>query len=160
MPTSPRFIVDTMLGNLARWLRMLGYDTLYSRSFDDWRIIDIASKDDRVIVTRDRGLYARARKRNLNALLIRDLEIHDMLKYISKRLGVRFRFNENDTRCPHCNHPLRKTTSIIEVSGKVDENILKTYREFWICDSCRKVYWKGNHWRNIEYILNKVEYWE
>ena len=73
-----KFIADSMLGDVARWLRMLGYDTLYSKSIKDHEILIIAERDDRVILTRDISLVRRARKRGLRAILIDSTEIVDV----------------------------------------------------------------------------------
>lgn len=154
MPSDPRFVVDTMLGNLARWLRILGYDTLYSPTIEDWAILRIAEKEKRIIVTRDIGLYRRAVRKGLLAVLVSDTEIRSMLEMLSTRCGIKIRFDENDTRCPICNGVLRKTDSLVEVSGKVDPQILSSYKTYWVCNSCGKVYWKGKHWKNIEKILS------
>ncbi len=156
MPADPRFVVDTMLGNLARWLRILGYDTIYSPTMEDWAILRIAEKEKRIIVTRDTGLYRRAVRKGLNAVLVSDTEVRDMLKTLSTRCGIRTSFDENDTRCPTCNGVLRKTDSLVEVSGKVDSHILSSYKIYWICSYCGKVYWKGKHWGNIEKILSPL----
>jgi Uncharacterized conserved protein len=156
MPADPRFIVDTMLGNLARWLRILGYDTIYSPTMEDWAILRIAERDRRVIVTRDVGLYRRAIKRGLEAMLIDSIKVDEMLRALVKRYGLRTSFDENDTRCPKCNNVLRKTTSLIEVSSKVDKEVALSYKVFWICSSCGKIYWKGRHWRTIEEILSSI----
>jgi len=154
VPTDPRFIVDTMLGNLARWLRILGYDTLYNPTMEDWAIMRIAEKEKRVIITRDVGLYRRAVKKGLEAVLVNDTEISDMIKTLATKCRIRTHFDENDTRCPVCNGILRKTDSLVEVSGKVDPHIISSYKTYWVCSSCGKVYWKGKHWKNIEKVLS------
>lgn len=142
-----------MLGNLARWLRILGYDVIYSPTMEDWAIMRLAEEERRVIATRDASLYRRAVRKGLEAVLIEDLDVAGMLRTLSRRLGIRTKFDENDTRCPSCNGVLRRVDSLVEVSGKVGERILKSYRVFWICGSCGKVYWKGRHWRTIEKTL-------
>jgi uncharacterized protein with PIN domain len=156
LPSDPRFIVDTMLGNLARWLRILGYDTIYSPEMEDWAILKIAERDKRILITRDVGLYRRAIKRGLEAVLIDTLKIEEMLRTLITRYNLRREFDENDTRCPKCNNILRRTTSLIEVSSKVEKPIALSYRVFWICSSCGKVYWKGKHWKTIEKILSSI----
>ncbi|MEZ0289573.1 MAG: Mut7-C RNAse domain-containing protein [Sulfolobales archaeon] len=156
MPVEPRFIVDTMLGSLARWLRMLGYDTLYDNKFEDWKILRIASEDKRVILTRDRGLYITARKRNLDAVLVDSEDIVEALRYLKKKLDIRLEIDPNDTRCPICNYPLRRTSSLIELASRVPSYIATRYREFWICDKCGRVYWRGRHWKSIERLLSKA----
>lgn len=156
MPSDPRFVVDTMLGNLARWLRILGYDAIYSPKMEDWAILKTAEEEGRIILTRDVGLYRRAIKKGLEAFLIDSSKIEEMLRELARRYNIRTEFNENDTRCPICNTPLRKTSSLTEVSGKVDKKILLSYRSFWVCPSCGKIYWKGKHWKTIENILSSI----
>jgi len=156
MPADPRFVVDTMLGNLARWLRILGYDTFYSTTMEDWAILRIAEKEKRILVTRDVGLYRRAIKKGLEAVLIDTTKVEEMLRILARKYMLRTSFDENDTRCPKCNNVLRKTDSPIEVGGRVDSDIAISYKVFWICSSCGKVYWKGRHWKSIEEILSNV----
>jgi uncharacterized protein with PIN domain len=156
VPSDPRFVVDTMLGNLARWLRILGYDTIYSPTIEDWAILKIAENERRIILTRDVGLYRRAIKKGLEAFLIDTPKIEEMLRELARRYSILIEFNENDTRCPICNTLLRKASSLTEVSGKVDKKILVSYRSFWVCPSCDKIYWKGKHWKTIENILSSI----
>ncbi|MEL9929880.1 MAG: Mut7-C RNAse domain-containing protein [Sulfolobales archaeon] len=151
-----RFIVDTMLGSLARWLRILGYDSLYDRNYDDWRIIRIASEDRRIIITKDRGLYITARKKGLDAILIEDENIAEALKNLRRRYGIKLEIDPKNTRCPICNNLLRRTSSVIDIAGRVPESVAKNYKEFWICDKCGRVYWRGRHWRSIEKILSQA----
>ncbi len=158
MPTHPRFVVDSMLGHVARWLRLLGYDTLYFRSMEDWKLLRIAEEDARILLTRDLGLFRRARRRGIQALFIEDPAIEKVLALLSIKYGIRLEFDKNDTRCPVCNGVLRYTTSLIDVAGKVDERIATTYKEFWICTSCGKVYWQGSHWKSINKILELARY--
>jgi len=151
----PRFIVDTMLGNVARWLRMLGYDTLYFRRIQDWRILDIASKENRVIITRDRGLYRRARKKGLEALFLEQDDMAERLAYISLREGIRLYIDLELSRCPICNGELVKVSREL-VRGKVPRRVYEKHSDFWVCKRCGKVYWMGSHWRGIEETLEKA----
>ncbi|HIP57344.1 MAG TPA: hypothetical protein EYH02_04670 [Ignisphaera aggregans] len=158
MPDYPRFIVDSMLGHVARWLRLLGYDTLYFRDIEDWKLLKIAEEEDRILLTRDLGLFRRARKRGLRALFIEDPSIERVLALLSARYGIRLEFEKHDTRCPECNAKLRYTTSLVELSGKVSSYIATKYKEFWVCSSCGKVYWQGRHWKSIEKSLEIARY--
>lgn len=170
MPTTPRFIVDAMLGDLARWLRMLGYDTKYSRNYEDWQLIKIAIEEDRILLTRDIGLFRRANttfrkegKNNLRAFHLEWGDIEDVLANLAtllkKKLNMELKLDidPRDTRCPICNSQLRYTTSLIEIAGRVPEVIANRYREFWICMKCGKVYWRGRHWITIEEKLRKAK---
>ncbi len=157
MPSSLRFIVDSMLGHVARWLRMLGYDTVYYRDIEDWKLLKMAKNDDRIVVTRDLGLFRRARKHGLRALFIEDSSIEKILATLSVRYNIRLEFDKNDTRCPECNGILKYTSSIIDVSSKINKDIVLKYKEFWVCQTCGKVYWQGTHWRTISSILEMAQ---
>jgi len=151
----PKFVVDTMLGNVARWLRMLGYDTLYKRSFKDWEILRVAERDDRVIVTRDRGLHNRALSRGLKSIYLYLDDMAERLAYISAITGIRLYVDLEKSRCSICNGELRKV-SREEVKDRVPPRVYRFYSDFWICTSCGKVYWIGSHWVKIEEILEKA----
>jgi len=170
MPTTPRFIVDAMLGDLARWLRMLGYDTKYNKDYEDWQLIKIAMDEDRILLTRDIGLFRRANmtfkkegKDNLRAFYLEWGDIEDVLANLAillrRKLNIDLRLDidPKDTRCPICNSQLRHITSLVEIAGKVPEVIANRYREFWICTKCGKVYWRGRHWITIEEKLKKAK---
>ncbi|MCS7111374.1 MAG: hypothetical protein N3D82_03695 [Ignisphaera sp.] len=154
MPFIPRFIADAMLGHVARWLRLLGYDTLYYKSINDWKLLKIAKEEDRILLTRDQGLFRRARKYGVRALFIEDPSVEKVLALISIKYSISLEFNKEDTLCPECNTRLKHTTSVAEISAKIKKEIVLKYKEFWICPSCTKVYWQGTHWRTISLVLD------
>ncbi len=147
-----KFIVDTMLGDLARWLRILGYDTKYSRDYEDWELLKIASNEKRVLVTRDRGLYWRAKRKGIETILIEEDNIVERLLKVAKTYRIRLYVDSDRTRCTVCNSPLLKVDRE-RVRGKVPQRVYEKYRDFWICPRCGKVYWRGRHWIKIEEIL-------
>lgn len=149
------FIVDTMLGGIARWLRMLGYDTLYYNDLEDWKIINIAVRDNRVIITRDRGLYVKCIKNDLKCLLLEEESIENRLAQISREYGIRLYVDLEKSRCPVCNGELTKVSKEL-VIGRVPQRVYERSNDFWICKSCGKVYWIGRHWRGIEDTLKRA----
>ncbi len=149
----PRFIVDTMLGNVARWLRLLGYDTLYYRRIDDWKILRIAEQEGRIIVTRDRGLHNRARRKGLRSILLEQDEMHERLAYIALAAGIRLYVDLDLSRCPVCNGELIKVSKEL-VRDKVPRRVYEKHEDFWLCKRCGKVYWMGSHWEGIEKTLS------
>lgn len=151
-----KFIADTMLGSLARWLRMLGYNTYYSRSFSDKEILELASNERRVILTRDWSLYRKALKLGLKAIYLENEDIIQKLINIARRIPINLDLDPNNSRCPICNGILRKAF-IEEVNGKVPQEIIKLHDEFWICTKCGKIYWKGKHWITMRKILSEVK---
>ncbi len=151
----PKFIVDTMLGNVARWLRMLGYDTLYFKKIDDWKILSMALKDERVILTRDHGLCNRARKKGAKCLLLEQDTMEERLAYISMKTGIRLYMDLERSRCPICNYELVKVDRET-VRDKVPRRVYEKHNDFWYCRKCGKVYWIGKHWKGIEETLKKA----
>jgi len=144
-----------MLGNVARWLRMLGYDTLYFKKIEDWKILSMALKDERVILTRDHGLCSRARKKGAKCLLIEQDTMEERLAYISMKTGIRLYMDLDRSRCPLCNYELVKVNREA-VKDKVPRRVYERHSDFWYCRKCGKVYWIGKHWKGIEETLKKA----
>ncbi|MGC8975448.1 MAG: Mut7-C RNAse domain-containing protein [Thermoprotei archaeon] len=150
-----KFIADTMLGNLARWLRILGYDTLYSSFFEDWKLLRYAEEEERILLTRDESLYRRARARGLGTVLITSDDIAEMLVQVAIKTGIELSFNPSRTRCPECNTLLIKI-SRAEALSLLGGDLVTKYEEFWRCGKCGKIYWQGNHWKTINSILERA----
>lgn len=142
-----KFIADMMLGRLARWLRLYGYDTLYGVEDDD-EIIEIARREGRVILTRDSGLAERARKFGLKVILLGSNSLEGQVREL-KRFGVEFQelFPPN-ARCPKCNGPIRPVPKE-EVKDRVPQKVYESYDEFYVCEDCGQVYWPGRQWREM-----------
>ena len=99
-----RFILDGMLGRLARWLRIAGYDTLYYMDMDDDSLIEESLESNRALLSRDSELIQRAKKRDIEAHLIKSEIIHEQLKQVKQEIGLTL--NPSISRCPTCNGPL------------------------------------------------------
>ena len=150
------FIVDTMLGDVAKWLRLLGYDTLYSRTYTDNQILEIARRTGRIIVTRDRNLYWRARKRGLRAILVTGDTVVERLAEVAYYAGIRLKPDPARSRCPECNAPLREVSKEM-VKDRVPPKSYEVYNKFYVCPRCGRVYWEGGHWKNIRRIAAEAE---
>ena len=130
-----------MLGTLARWLRALGYDTLYFGQVDDRDLRQVAIREDRVLVTRDRRLALLAGPR---ACLITAEALDEQLAEAVAALGLAADEERWLSRCLDCNTPLTPRTRE-EVRGRVPERVLATHEAFSDCPGCGKVYWPGSH---------------
>ncbi len=137
-----KFLLDTMLGHLVTWLRLLGYDTVYSREVDDEEAIEAAKKEGRIIITRDKKLASNSRKQGVETILLETTDLIESLKKIRSTTGIDLAFNEDRSRCPECNMVLEKVSQ---------------HPPRWICPGCGKSYWKGRHWRNINKTLKILE---
>lgn len=142
--SNPKFIVDAMLGNIARKLRFFGYDTKYSSNMNDKEVISLAKNENRVLLTKDKELANKATKEKIQNILFKSALEADQLVQIAKDLCMKeFLIDFNKTRCSLCNERIEKIgkENILE---KIPEGI-KHNKEFWICKKCNKVYWRGTH---------------
>lgn len=157
MDDQNKFIVDAMLGSLAKWLRLLGYDTLYSTSYNDAQIISIAARAKRIMVTSDKGLYRRAIKAGLRAVLLPESGVTESLARLASAGLVELRVDPSKSRCPICNGVLKEVTDKNLVRGRVPPGALAKYSKFYVCTRCGHVYWEGGHWRNIRRIVEEAK---
>ena len=152
-----RFVADTMLGELARWLRILGYDTLYSRVYTDKQLLDIAEKTGRILLTRDWGLYVRARKRGLKAVYVNGDSAVERLALVAARTGIELKPDPARSRCPKCNAELVVVKDKEKVRGRVPPRSYEAHDVFYVCPRCGMVYWEGGHWKNIRRLAREAE---
>lgn len=156
-----KFIADRMLGRLARWLRLFGYDTLEIEKQDneDDLLLELAEKENRSLVSRDMELINIAKRKGMDAYLIQSPGILEQLREMHIEFGIIFK-PEMD-RCTLCNSLIRRAgpEEMEEIGRKeyVYLERLKSRTEFWICDNCGQVYWKGKHWENIETTIDKLK---
>lgn len=145
-----KFIADSMLGSLAKWLRILGYDTLYFPNLDDDELAYRAMAEDRVLLTRDQEL---ARRRGIKALLIKSASLEEQILQVFKELKLET--NNCFSRCPVCNEPL-KSVEKGSVREKVPLYVFQTYEQFSLCPGCHRVYWRGSHWQRMKELLDRL----
>ena len=139
-----KFLCDSMLGTLAKWLRIYGFDTFFANSdISDKELIDIAKKQDRVIITRDKNLVYSSRKKLVDVFQIKSTNLDDQLSKVLKNYEIH---EENIlSRCLLCNSSLQKIDKK-EVKEEVPQRIFNSNDKFWFCNKCKKIYWKGSHY--------------
>ncbi len=137
-----KLLADAMLGKLARWLRLLGYDTVYSQA-EDALLARQARREGRVLLTSDREL---ARRRGLRVVLVTSQELSAQLAEVIGAVGPLPA--GTPPRCMQCNVPLRPA-SVAEARPHVPPYVARTQRVFQFCPHCGRFYWKGTHWRKI-----------
>ncbi|HEU16127.1 MAG TPA: hypothetical protein ENO38_00430 [Nitrososphaeria archaeon] len=140
-----------MLGDLARKLRLLGFDAAYMGGVPDDVLLRTAMETGRILVSRDSSLCSRAASRGIDALCA------DGLVPLLADLGIRkVRFEPEKARCPHCNTPVTPIDDADFVRGEVPEGIVKGRRTFYACLGCGRIYWVGGHWRNIKKLEREL----
>ncbi|MGM0396444.1 MAG: Mut7-C RNAse domain-containing protein [Bacillota bacterium] len=152
-PEPPRFVLDVHLGKLARYLRMLGFDTLYESEADDTWLADISASERRIILSFDRELLMR--NKALYPYLVRSREPLQQLKEIVERFGL-LEKTRPFTRCLVCNGallPVRKE----DIEDQLPDGVKELRDKFKRCDSCGKIYWKGTHTERMNEIIDKLK---
>lgn len=150
------FVVDCNAGKLARWLRMMGYDTLFFRDIDDGHLVELALREGRVLVTRDTQIARRrvAVSGRLRVVLTRDDDPKRQLRHVMEELNLDWRGTEF-TRCLECNRPLLPRGRE-EVKGLVPPYVFRTQAQYVQCPSCGRVYWHGTHWQRMKQALEEM----
>lgn len=149
----PRFVLDSHLGRLAAYLRLLGFDCLYRNDYGDPILADISAREHRILLTRDRRLLML--KQITRGYYVRAHLPHAQLGEVMARFDL-FSVRRPFTRCLHCNgllHPVAKEA----VAARLLPRTRQYYDAFWQCDSCGKLYWKGSHYRRMQELLTHVE---
>jgi hypothetical protein len=147
------FIVDGMLGSLARWLRIAGYDSNYYRDMDDDRLLDETKDSARIMLTRDSELYQRSQKLGLRSIFLESEEVKAQLSQLKTELGLEM--SAINSRCPRCNGLLNETPKA-DVRDLVPAESFRVFDEFWVCGDCSRAYWKGSHWEKIRETLRST----
>lgn len=147
-----KFILDVHLGRLARYLRLCGFDTLFSSFFDDREIIDTAIKEKRIILTRDKQLLKDSRV--THGYWIRSQDPNEQLEEVFCRFDLRDRL-ALFSRCISCNTPLREVSKE-EIQHRLLADTSRYFSKFTRCPLCDRIYWAGSHYDNMRVIIDNV----
>lgn len=152
---APRFMVDHNVGKLARWLRMMGYDTLFFSGSDDSHMIATALAEGRVLLTRDTQIIKRrlVTSGRLKVILLATDRPEDQIYQVidAQKLDSRFR---PFTICLECNQPLEERDKQ-QLKERVPPYVFKTQDQYMECPTCRRIYWRGTHWRAMSRKLDR-----
>lgn len=148
-----KFFVDCMLGKLARWLRILGYDAVFDPSLDDNEAIAVSLSENRVLLTRDRALLRR--KRRPEAVFVRSTEPRHQILQVLEDLGLELDPALFFSRCLVCNAETRPAPRQ-EVESLVPSYVFATQDRFSRCGRCGRIYWKATHFQNMVAGLSEL----
>ena len=135
------FIVDVNLGKLARRLRMIGFDTTYGNRLDDREIVNIAKREQRIILTRDQRLLFR--KAITHGYWVRSDDPDTQLKEVMRRLDLHRQIKPLQ-RCLECNGKIERVDRE-QLWSSLEPLTRRYYSKFFRCSHCSKVYWEGSH---------------
>ena len=153
LPALIHFVADAHLGGLARLLRMAGFDTLYRNDYEDREIAEIAGRENRIVLTRDRDLLK-------HRIITHGCYIHALkpaLQFceVTARLDLAW-WQQPFTLCMLCNLPLRPVTrDEIFASLPLSVRSNPNYVKFTTCDCCGRIYWQGSHWQRMTALFDR-----
>jgi uncharacterized protein with PIN domain len=151
-----KFITDGMLGKLTRWLRLLGHDVEYANDIDDKKLMTMAKKEKRTLLTRDLELFQQATARGIDTFLVEGRTEVERLACMAKKYGFPLEIDVKVSRCPKCNTKIRPVSKDTAVE-KIPKTTFTYYNEFWECPKCGQVYWRGAHWKRIIQTLEEAK---
>jgi len=151
---SPKFIADCMLGRLAKWLRVIGYDAAYERRITDEAIIVRAWREGRILLTRDRALVRRraVRRNGVEWVLVRSDRPEAQLEQVVLDRSLSVGPRRILSRCLICNvrtHRVKRDG----VRALVPPYVLRTQKGFSRCPECERIYWRATH---VDRILERL----
>ncbi len=140
------------MGGLAKYLRVLGFDTLYDSDYTDAQVACIAAEDQRIVLTRNRALLMH--EQISHGCLVRETRPRKQLEEILSRLDL-YRAIKLFSRCPRCNRALRSVARET-IRDRLPSASVPSYCRFGICDPCDGVYSEGSHWRRMEQVIGAL----
>lgn len=140
-----KFVADHMLGRLAKWLRALGYDTVYSPNLDDPDLVRISQAEGRLLLTRDTGI---AKRKGVDCLLIGSDQLDEQLGQVVRHCGLQLD-GELAPRCLRCNEVLDEVQREV-ARDLVPPYVWQTQSQFRRCPACSRLYWRGTHWTKMK----------
>ena len=154
--SKPIFVVDAMLGNIAKKLRLLGFDSEYSSNSDDVALIIKSKNENRILITKDVPLYERAKKQKTSVICLTNDKEVEQLSQIFKNLKLSsVSISGNSTRCTDCNQKLESVEKQ-NVKNRIPEGVFEKLDNFWQCSNCNKIYWEGTHIQRLQKFVDEL----
>lgn len=152
----PKFILDVHLGKLAKYLRMLGFDTLYRNSYSDPEIIRTALTEHRTILTRDIGLLKV--KSVTHGYWMRSQHPKEQVKEVVRHFDL-YGHIDPFKRCIKCNGILEDIAKD-QIVDRLEPLTQKSFTDFYQCSNCGSIYWEGSHFERMQDFVQEVKGWQ
>ncbi len=146
----PRFICDHMLGSLAKWLRLLGFDTVYPGPLGDREVATKTYDESRVLLTRDKDLAARVK----DSIYVASDDLDEQLAAVVHALHLGL--SNSLSLCSVCNVPIIEIEREL-VRSEVPPTVFELQKEFWKCPTCGRLYWRGTHWEDMVKRIERLK---
>ncbi|MBD2386461.1 Mut7-C RNAse domain-containing protein [Cylindrospermum sp. FACHB-282] len=147
-----RFVLDIHLGKLATSLRLLGFDTLYRNDYEDEELAQISSREERILLTRDKGLLMRSLV--IHGYYVRNTQPQEQIVEVLRRFDL-FKTLSPFQRCLRCNG-LLEAVAKESVIDQLPETVQLQTHEFHRCQNCAQIYWKGSHYERLQQFIEAI----
>ena len=147
-----KFIADVHLGKLSRLLRMLGFDTLYNNKLFNDELISIALNENRILLTRNNSIKNNSA---LQSFVVTDEKPEMQLQYVLQHFNLKNQIHPF-IKCIVCNgvlQPVSKNDIVLELP----QNTNQYFIEFWQCNNCNRIYWKGSHYERMSRLIEEIK---
>jgi len=149
---NPKFILDVHLGRLAKYMRAMGFDTLYRNDYSDDDIVDISNMEKRIILTRDKGILMRNAVQR--GYWVRNIRVQEQVAEVVRKLDL-YNLINPFKRCMECNGPI-KAVSKESVVEHLEFKTKEYFNHFFRCINCNKIYWKGSHYGKMNQFIASI----
>ena len=149
-----RFIADCMLGKLAKWLKVLGFDVLYMNKAEDDELLQLARREKRLLLTKDHELLEKAKARGLENYFVQSDDWRVQVGQDVDGLSLREKIRPY-SRCLECNAEF-KSLPKKKAKNLVAPFVYERARSFAICPRCGRVFWQGTHFRDMEFKVEEI----
>ncbi len=147
-----RFIVDCMLGKLAKWLKILGFDALFFNKIEDEKLLEIVRNEKRILLTRDTGLIRKAK--DVKTLFLESEKWREQVAQVLEHFDLWGKIDSH-SRCIDCNVEL-KSLPKKNAKNLVTPFVYKHADSFALCPGCGRVFWRGTHFKDMEHRIEEI----
>jgi len=147
-----KFIVDCMLGKLAKWLKILGFDVIYFKKIEDKELLSLAQKESRTLLTRDNEMIGKAK--GIKCLFIESGEWRQQIEQVLENFNLWQKIRPY-SRCIDCNLELKNIPKN-RAKNLITPFVYERAKSFALCPGCGRVFWKGSHYQDMEFKIENI----
>lgn len=156
MSSRQKFLADAMLGNIARKLRLLGFDCKYFATINHDQLLSTAKIENRILVTKDHNIANICKKQNIPVIeLFNTDEIGQIVEIYKKASLDKCKIDMDNIRCTICNGTIQSIERE-KITSHIPDKVAQNMKQFWICNSCNHIYWEGTHIRNLQKFIDET----
>ncbi len=151
--SEPRFVLDVHLGRLTRYLRLLGFDSAYDPGMGDPQLVEVSTRESRVLLTRDIGLLMHGVL--THGYFVRAVDPSEQLTEVARRFDLMGSIDAF-ARCVACNGALQAVAKE-EIADRLAEGTRRHHDDFRRCADCAQIYWKGSHYAQLQSVVDRIK---